>query len=54
MQWIVKLMWDFCKALGNAMQGTGVIGLVCAVTILIYRGTNRLIEKEIEKYENQD
>ena len=54
LKWVEPLMWGVCRVLSNAMQGLGLILFLCAVSILFYRGTNKLIDKEIEKYENQD
>ena len=52
--WVEPLMWGICRVLSNAMQGIGLLLFLIAVSILFYRGTNKLIDKEIEKYENQD
>lgn len=51
--WVEPLIRKVCSVLGDLMTLTGLLILLLAFCILVYRGTEALIEKGVQN-EDQD
>ena len=53
LKWVEPLIWKICSVLGDLMTLAGLLALLLAFCILVYRGMEALIEKGVRN-EDQD